>query len=247
LTGLRCSGADHDGCQAECQILWKDAWLTRVPADTPLSSRTQVCAAPPFVEPPQAADPDRTYVCQMTRLWEASHPLSRMDIRQDLRPLLSGDIGFGAFVLAMLTRAFNFAQRLRKGVGFPAMPPADASAAPAPRGTLPAVGQTVYVRSREEIANTLKNSRTRGLWFDRDMTRSCGQRVVVAKHVNRIIHEGTGKMVTFKTPVAILEDVPATGEFLHFNAQQEYSYWREDWLRPASEVSDTGPASTSSL
>jgi len=30
LTGVRCSGSSHDGCQAECQILWKDSWLTRL-------------------------------------------------------------------------------------------------------------------------------------------------------------------------------------------------------------------------
>src|SRR5258706_6421399 len=30
LTGVRCSGSHHGGCQAECQILWKDSWLRRL-------------------------------------------------------------------------------------------------------------------------------------------------------------------------------------------------------------------------
>jgi hypothetical protein len=31
LTGLRCDGSAHGGCQAECLIFWKTDWLTRVP------------------------------------------------------------------------------------------------------------------------------------------------------------------------------------------------------------------------
>lgn len=27
LAGLRCDGTTHDGCEAECNLLWKDEWL----------------------------------------------------------------------------------------------------------------------------------------------------------------------------------------------------------------------------
>jgi len=30
LDGLRCSGADHDGCQKACTIFWREAWLRKV-------------------------------------------------------------------------------------------------------------------------------------------------------------------------------------------------------------------------
>jgi len=30
LADLRCDGSAHDGCQAECRIFWKEAWLRRV-------------------------------------------------------------------------------------------------------------------------------------------------------------------------------------------------------------------------
>src|SRR5262245_50238144 len=34
LSGVRCDGAAHDGCQAACLIYWKHAWLRKVsPAD----------------------------------------------------------------------------------------------------------------------------------------------------------------------------------------------------------------------
>src|SRR6185312_3642468 len=31
LEGSRCGGEAHGGCQAECLIFWKEAWLKRVP------------------------------------------------------------------------------------------------------------------------------------------------------------------------------------------------------------------------
>ena len=30
LEDLRCDGSAHDGCQAECRVFWKEAWLKRV-------------------------------------------------------------------------------------------------------------------------------------------------------------------------------------------------------------------------
>src|SRR5436309_11945426 len=35
LEGLRCSGADHDGCQRACMFFWKMAWLRRAGPDRP--------------------------------------------------------------------------------------------------------------------------------------------------------------------------------------------------------------------
>jgi hypothetical protein len=35
LGDLRCSGASHEGCQAECRLFWKEAWLRKVTADSP--------------------------------------------------------------------------------------------------------------------------------------------------------------------------------------------------------------------
>src|SRR5207302_10785790 len=41
------------------------------------------------------------------------------DVRQDLKPLLTGNLTFGAFFVGMLTRVFNKVDRLRGGSGFP--------------------------------------------------------------------------------------------------------------------------------
>jgi hypothetical protein len=238
LTGVRCSGNEHDGCQAGCLTLWKDAWLQRIPAHSDVVA--QACAPAGSAASAGHAAADAPYMCQMTRLWEASRPMSRYDLRQDLRPLLSGNVGLGPWVIALLTRLFNAVQSLRRGTGFPAMPAATGAAMPA---ALPLRdGAAVRVRSRSEIAMTLRNSRHKGLWFDPDMVRFCGMPGTVGAHVDRVIHESTGKMVVMKSPCIVLDGVVATGEFLRLCPQHEYIFWREAWLAPASGDADPVPA-----
>src|SRR5262245_41424276 len=41
LADLRCDGLAHGGCQAECRLFWKEAWLRRVTPETP--------PTPPFI------------------------------------------------------------------------------------------------------------------------------------------------------------------------------------------------------
>lgn len=228
LADVRCSGSHHGGCQAECQILWKEAWLKRTPG------RASGFLAPASESLPQVFD-DRTYVCQMTGLWGASHPMSVADIRQDLRPILAGNLTVVAYVLAILTRLFNRAQRVRGGAGYPYMPDSPTRGRSPSEDLQLAPREAVVIRSREEIAKTLVNGRNRGLWFDRDMSRFCGQSAIVRRRIDHIIHEATGKMVVLKTPCVTLEGVVATGEFLRFCPQHEYILWRETWLRRADQ------------
>ncbi len=230
LTAVRCNGVHHDGCQAECYVLWKDAWLRRVPSsgavDTCLTSEVEIAAD-------TYDNVTESYICQMTRLWEATLPMSRFDIRQDLRPLLSGNVSLWVYLIVLLTRLFDTVQCLRGGVYFPHMtlPIKDNSVTQVPKMSL-AADQRVMIQSRAHIAQTLINSRTKGLWYDRDMIRFCGNPGVVYKPVDKIIHEGTGKMLQFKAPCWILRDITATGEFQRFNPQLEYTYWKEAWLHP---------------
>lgn len=231
LSAVRCGGSGHDGCQAECQILWKDDWLERV--DGPEFEQPGVVDVSAS-EPSVRRDASGAYVCQMTRLWESSTPMSRYDWRQDLRPVLLGNVAFMPWLALLLTRLFNLFQEWRGGVGFPHMPAkVEGAAVPAaPESGYP-VGCPLSVRPRSEVAQTLVNNRTRGLWFDLDMIRFCGTSSLVDKRVQRVIHEATGQMVTMKTPSVILRDVFATGEFLRLCPQHEHIFWREAWLAPA--------------
>lgn len=247
LANVRCSGEQHGGCEAECQILWKEAWLEGEPAGQPeaIAAAAPASLAEPAGEPAmQFEAADRTYFCQMTALWEASTPLAFLDPRPDLRVMLSGNVGFATFALTILSRVFNAAQALRGGSGFPPIP-ASPTAGRSPSSDLQLrSGDAVTVRSLDEIAATLVDGRNRGLWFDRDMVRFCGHAAIVRRPVRRVIHERTGKMVVMKTPCLVLENIAATGEFLRLCPQHEYIFWRAIWLKP-QDASETGVGAAS--
>ena len=85
----------------------------------------------------------------------------------------------------------------------------------------------------ERIATTLDQaSRNRGLWFDLEMLKHCGQLCRVSRRVDRIIDIATGQILAMKTPCLVLQGVDSSGEFLRFWAQHEPLYWREVWLEP---------------
>ena len=98
LENVRCDGAAHDGCQADCNIYWKDAWLkpvsgarggskgslatarARQPGTASSCSMQGLCANTRV--PAGSAEAGALYSCQATRLYEASEPLPWWDLRQ---------------------------------------------------------------------------------------------------------------------------------------------------------------------
>ena len=238
LTGLRCDGSAHGGCQAGCSLLWKTAWVTRMREEG-----KQAVAHGPELDAvrtlPVGQAPQSRYACQFTQLTTASRPLSRWDIRQDLRPLLSGNVTLRAFCVGMLTRVFNRMERLLGGRGYPPLSQSTRSTTPVSTYGL-APGDTVRVLGSERIATTLDQaSRNRGLWFDLEMLKHCGQQRRVSRRVDRIIEIATGQILAMKTPCLILQGVDSSGEFLRFWAQHEPLYWREVWLEPAGATQPT--------
>ena len=59
LEQLRCSGADHDGCQRGCLVFWKAAWLQRVAAAAPAAQPTPRVEAAARPRLKTKAAPDR--------------------------------------------------------------------------------------------------------------------------------------------------------------------------------------------
>jgi hypothetical protein len=236
LTGVRCDGSAHDGCQAECYLIWKTAWLERVSdrqgfGQAPMprfdDERELSSRGPAVAE----SSKKRRYACQFTALAGATSPMSVRDPRQDLRPLLDGNVSIIAAAIALLTRLFNRIQRIRGGACYPHLPAATqrSSLAAQPLET----GDLVQVRAPDAIAATLDSrGRHRGLWFDAEMLKYCGRRARIAKRVERIIDDASGKMLEMKEPCFVLEGVQASGEFLRFCPQEELIYWREAWLTP---------------
>ncbi len=225
LAGLRCDGASHGGCEAACYIVWKACWLepTDLLAAVPLkpeqvlSSRAGLTGTAPFH-------------CQYTELTAASKPSAKFTVRGSLGPLVAGNVTLSAFATAITTKAFNAVQGWRGGVAFPASTAADG---PAPvAGTPLQAGEWVRIRLPHEIARTLdKNSKNRGLWFDIDMLKFCGQHFQVRGRVQQIIDVRNNAMIPMKTPCITLHDVHYTGEFQGFGEQHDFLYWREAWLQ----------------
>src|SRR5437867_7514336 len=78
---------------------------------------------------------------------------------------------------------------------------------------------TVQVLSMKDIAPTLNaQGRDRGLWFDRDMIRQCGRKLIVLQRVERILDDATGQIREFKKTSHQHEGAEASGRFLRFSA-----------------------------
>lgn len=224
LSGLRCDGGAHGGCEAACYLIWKANWLDK---GGPCMERF------PSSRPNRAVQPDSSgqrYSCQYTQLEKASSPLKRIGLHGLLGPLVVGNVTLSAFWLAVLTRIFNNVQSRRGGCSFPCMPAPGSEALPASEP--PRAGTWVRIKLPHEIARTLDcASKSRGLWFDKDMLKYCGQEFRVRGQIRKIIDVRSGAMISMKTPCVVLEEVHYTGEFQTFGEQHEYLYWREGWLK----------------
>lgn len=228
VSGLRCTGEPHGGCQARCYVIWRTEWLRR-----PGEARGQVgmrSVAPPRV-PGAAHDgtPSERYFCQYTELHASSMPMGEWGVGKELRPLVAGNVTLKTWIVGLATRLFNRVQSLRGGAGFPARPRL--------KGLLPiepaplAPGDRVVVRSINEIEGTLNDKgKHRGLWFDPDQIKHCGKSRTVIARVDQIIDDAYGQMLTMKTPCILLEGVDYSGETLSFSAQHDLYFWREHWL-----------------
>jgi hypothetical protein len=106
------------------------------------------------------------------------------------------------------------------------------------------------VRPPEEIEATLDDKgKNRGLSFDREMLRYCGQTLRVKARVNQLIDESTGRMIHIRRDAIILEGGVCTGECSTgrwFCPREIYAYWREAWLKrvevPAQGAAGNGVA-----
>jgi hypothetical protein len=238
LTGLRCNGSAHGGCQARCALMWKGAWLKHASGGSPANHRSDELSVEYARAQAASAPLAQKYVCQFTELARASSPMSPRDVRQDLRPLLAGNVTLAAFLVVVLTQLFNAVQRRRGGVSYPPFAPGVLASTPAVSHDLQA-GDTVRVLGPLDIHRTLdKNSKNRGLWFDQDMLKHCGKDYHVLARVDRIIDNTTGAMRIMKSACIMLEHVEYSGEALRFCPQEEHLYWREAWLTPLTRHAD---------
>jgi hypothetical protein len=228
LEEASCDGSAHDGCQRDCLIFWKEAWLRNVVAGN--ASNRQM--APGTVPQERggagpAAGPATTHDCQSARLHTATVPCSTWEPPQYLADLAAGNMRAGEFLAFARDAVARRLRRLVSRTGHAWPKKTDALATPGGLLCLQP-GEIVEVRSREEVLATLDGRRrNRGLTFEMPMLDSCGRRFRVARRVDRIIIETTGEMKTIKDTVVLhgvnCRACPRSNPF----------YWREIWLKRA--------------
>ena len=242
LEDLRCNGSGHDGCQAECRLFWKEAWLRKVSPQEPpypaflpgelsaLIERTSLQARSTVRM--NGKDQQR-YRCQATDLTKCTEHLNLWDLRAYVREYTSGNVPLGRF-LRVTTRA-AFKEPMRK-LG---MVPDVHMSGTAKKGVVfesldLRPGELVRVKTREEIAATLNaEGRNRGLWFDREMLPYCGGTFRVRTRLSRFINDRDGSMVELKNEAVTLDGVVCSGDLSlrrWFCPRAIYPFWRECWL-----------------
>lgn len=229
LEEVRCDGSAHDGCQKLCMILWKEAWLRPAPA--------QALPEPPIdwpavmrLRPQPGGDIDeaKTYWCQSTTVLQASELISGWDLRQYLRDLRSGAFRLVDVLFVLFLEIHNKISEKFGGREFGAVYGELTKTPVVKLGLKP--GDTVRVKSRHEIVQTLDNfGRNRGLGFALDMERHCARTLPVITPVNRMILETTGKMKAISNTV-LLHGAACTGLCNRTCARNSHPLWREAWL-----------------
>lgn len=188
LEGIRCDGAEHDGCQAGCLIFWKEAWLKRatfsgdmVPAEsltkpsrTPAASGCCTLSDLRATSCAQDAEGKLVYRCQATDVPQFTSYMSFWDPRQHIRDLRSGNLESGLagnskghrileFVL-IVTRMLQasiigFFNEVQERRRSSRYPFIEGTAEKSPMERLDLQpGELVEVRSKEEIMATLDKS-----------------------------------------------------------------------------------------
>lgn len=247
LDDVRCDGGAHDGCQASCRIYWKAAWLTRppehaggtVPADTAARREGQQRAERTLLPLTRSArEGEVVYRCQATHVLPATRPLPPWYLRQ--YRVDRANWGVAKLAKNLAITAFNKYQDLSRARlptrlqirGGRRHPYVAGRLATTPRRTLDLQpGEMVRVKTRDEILSTLDvNNKNRGLQFDAEMLRYCGQVGRVRDRIDRIIDEHTGRMIDIASDCVTLEGMVCAADYHRLCTRGIYHYWREIWL-----------------
>ena len=237
-----------------CQFLWREQWLRSVdPADLTSSSdparhddlgvgRALLPLLVKNAQRPPGPGGEEQWSCQATELLRAAPTcLPFRDITQYVDDVRSGNVGFWWAARAFLVGLFNRLQHVSSKVvperlrfrggrrwGFLI----GGVTGRTPTATLDLKpGEWVRIKSKQEILATVNSDLlNRGMGFDEEMARFCGQTFRVQARVERCIDEPTGRMLTMKTPCVILENNVCSGAFNLSCPREFLPFWREIWL-----------------
>jgi len=224
LENVRCDGSAHDGCQRNCLIFWKEAWLKPVENGAP-GARESTCLSD---MPTRNGD---RYFCQSTELAGATRPLTRWNVRHFVTDFLLGELSLWRFFLIVARMGIN---RIRRLLGLRAVGSLAGQQHGSSKGELDLLpGEWVEVKSADEISATLDpNGKNCGLSFEPDMLEYCGRRVEVDYPLRKIILEETGQLIGL-THTVVLKGVTCQGLCAKNCPRSNPLYWREIWLKRA--------------
>jgi len=237
LEKARCDGSAHSGCQANCLLFWKSAWLKPAQSRSKLSELSEtsrargsgdrdpgipkILAERTLERVVDAAEP--IYRCQATRLLAATTPLAWWEPSQYARDWWSGNVSLGVLLRGIVLRTIALTVRVGRGYrikvalynavarltgDIPWPYESGRLTGPTPSERLDLEpGEWVEVKPLDEILATLNGRRNRGMGFSPEMARYCGERHRVAARVHRIIDEKTGRMIHMKNECIVLQDV----------------------------------------
>jgi hypothetical protein len=230
LSGLRCAGSAHDGCQRACLLFWKSVWLKS-------SEDGQAPSAPAEEELATLRGRLRSkvsadqYFCQSSQLsaTTVSRQLGGMEILVKCwRDVWSGAVGIGEMAALILVPLFRKVRDSLFG-----RPRLLGNLLKTPVGALNLQpGEIVEIRDLEEMRQTLDSSgRNRGLVCDIELKKFCGKKYRVLSRLDRMISEPTGRMRKVEGTVILDGNTCMCARALGGCPRQEYCYWREVWLR----------------
>jgi hypothetical protein len=249
LTGVRCDGSAHGGCQAGCLIFWKEEWLKPVEGE---EQREGVETTPPrqrsgateedllrATRAAPAEDGEVRWSCQATDLPAATGKIHHWDLRHFVGDIRNGNLRVWTVLRYLLPYLFNTYQghsrRLPRWLqihGGAPYPWVHGKLDRTPKLTLDLrPGEEVRVHSREEIRTTVDaRGFNRGLSFDPEMIPYCGTTRQVQRRVERVIDEFTGQMVDIRGDCLVLEGAECRGLYHGLCTRRTDTYWREGWL-----------------
>jgi hypothetical protein len=192
LLGARCDGSAHGGCQASCNLFWREEWLERPDQPRPTANAPAGVALQILADFANPSGDDSVYRCQATEHGRASSPMPRHYYGQYVQDVRSRNVSVWVALRGLLIFVFNKYQRLtirllppwlriKAGRAFPFVVGQTSGERTPVTEFRP--GELVEVRSKQEIMATLgPDQRAGNLFFDAEMLPYCGRRARVLRN-----------------------------------------------------------------
>lgn len=229
LEGLRCSGADHDGCQKACTIFWREAWLRKVEGLGAAQLKANEEGNKPLRSRLKTKRSSNVYFCQASEILNATRELSRWErFGKCLSDVRAGN----SDVLEMARRVGEWLFWKARKVLLGVYARGNKKSTPAENLNLTA-GEWIEIKPVAKVSETLnEKGYNRGLLFTPAMGRKCGEKYQVKRKLEKIIVDGTGEMRQMQNTV-FLEGSMCGCACVAFGGcpRDEFAYWRDIWLR----------------